>query len=90
MATQTPELIGLAQRTLRDLRLRVAGASGGGPDALREAGYAGAPSRFDAFEQFQAAIDNSLNKMATDHKQEAASLFVHQFQRFEDVPILAA
>ena len=39
MATsEAPELIGLAQRTLRDLRLRVAGASGGGPDALREAG----------------------------------------------------
>jgi len=51
MATsEAPELIGLAQRTLRDLRLRVAGASGGGPDALREAGYAGAPSLFDAFE----------------------------------------
>ena len=37
-STVTPELIGLAQRTLRDLRLRVAGSSGGGPDALREAG----------------------------------------------------
>src|SRR5204863_8553307 len=48
--SQTPELIGLAQRTLRELRLRVAGASGGGPDALREAGYAGAGSLFDAFE----------------------------------------
>jgi hypothetical protein len=47
-------------------------------------------SWFAAFEQFQAAIDDCLNKMATDHKQEAASLFVHQFQRFEDVPILAA
>src|SRR3982750_3754003 len=51
MATsEAPELIGLAQRTLRDLRLRVAGASGGGPDALREAGYAGSASLFDAFE----------------------------------------
>jgi predicted hydrocarbon binding protein len=49
-STATPELIGLAQRTLRELRLRVAGASGGGPDALREAGYAGASSLFDAFE----------------------------------------
>jgi transposase len=45
---------------------------------------------FDSFEQFQAAIDDGLNKMATDHKGEAATLFVHQFQRFEDVPILAA
>jgi hypothetical protein len=45
---------------------------------------------FASFEQFTAAIDESLNKMATDHKQEAATLFVHQFQRFEDVPIPAA
>jgi predicted hydrocarbon binding protein len=48
--SEAPELIGLAQQTLRDLRLRVAGASGGGPDALREAGYAGAASLFDAFQ----------------------------------------
>jgi len=54
--TVTPELIGLAQRTLRDLRLRVAGASGGGPDALREAGYAGAGSLFDAFESWLAEL----------------------------------
>ena len=53
-STAGPELIGLAQRTLRDLRLRVAGASGGGPDALREAGYAGAASLFDAFETWLA------------------------------------
>ena len=45
---------------------------------------------FDSFDRFKAAIDDCLNKMATDHKQEAATLFVHQFQRFEDVPILAA
>jgi transposase len=45
---------------------------------------------FDSFEQFQGAIDDCLNKMATDHKQEAATLFVHHFQQFEDVPILAA
>jgi len=45
---------------------------------------------FDSFDQFKAAIDDCLAKMATDHKQEAASLFTHQFQRFDDVPILAA
>jgi transposase len=45
---------------------------------------------FDSFEQFRGAIDDCLNNMATDHRQEAATLFVHQFQRFEDVPILAA
>lgn len=45
---------------------------------------------FDSFEQFKAAIDDCLNKMATDHRHEAAALFVHRFQRFEDVPVLAA
>src|SRR4051812_21373409 len=45
---------------------------------------------FDSFDQFQAAIDDCLNKMAADHKQDAATLFVHKFQRFEDVPFLAA
>ena len=45
---------------------------------------------FDSFEQFRGAIDDCLDKMATDHKPEAATLFVHQFQRFEDVPILTA
>jgi hypothetical protein len=45
---------------------------------------------FESFEQFRGAIDDCLDKMATDHKPEAATLFVHQFQRFEDVPILAA
>ena len=64
MATsEAPELIGLAQRTLRDLRLRVAGASGGGPDALREAGYAGATSLFDAFETW---LDDRGSRRAED------------------------
>src|SRR3954451_6667059 len=45
---------------------------------------------FDSFEEFKAAIDDCLGKMATDHKQEAATLFVHQFQQFEDVSVLAA
>src|SRR5215475_399111 len=38
---------------------------------------------FDSFEQFQAAIDDCLDKMSTGHKQEAATLFAHHFQRFE-------
>ena len=62
---EAPELIGLAQRTLRDLRLRVAGASGGGPDALREAGYAGATSLFDAFESW-------LNDRGADRAEDLA------------------
>jgi transposase len=45
---------------------------------------------FDSFEQFKAAIDDCLGKMATTHKQDAAALFVHRFQQFEDVSVLAA
>lgn len=45
---------------------------------------------FDSFEQFQGVIDDCLDKVNSDHKQEAATLFVHRFQSFEDVPILAA
>jgi hypothetical protein len=45
---------------------------------------------FHSFEPFRDAIDDCITKMATEHKQEAATFFVHQFQRFEEVPILAA
>jgi len=45
---------------------------------------------FDSFEQFKGAIDDCLRKMATDHKQDAATLFVHRFQQFDDVSALAA
>jgi transposase len=45
---------------------------------------------FDSFDEFRAAIDDCLNKMQSDHKPEAATLFTHKFQRFEDVPLLAA
>jgi predicted hydrocarbon binding protein len=75
-SSAAPELIGLAQRTLRELRLRVAGASGGGPDALREAGYAGAASLFDAFESWLA--DNGSRKaadLAVDEFSERAGEF---------------
>lgn len=67
--SEAPELIGLAQRTLRDLRLRVAGASGGGPDALREAGYAGAGSLFDAFEAW----------LSEDGSKKAEDLAIDEF-----------
>jgi transposase len=45
---------------------------------------------FDSFEQFKGAIDDCLGKMTTVHKQDAATLFVHRFQQFEDVSVLAA
>ena len=47
-------------------------------------------SWFDSFDEFKAAIEDCLGKMATDHKQDAATLFVHHFQQFEDVSVLAA
>jgi transposase len=45
---------------------------------------------FDSFEQFKSAIDDCLGKMATTHKRDAATLFVHRFQQFDDVSVLAA
>jgi len=75
-SSQTPELIGLAQRTLRELRLRVAGASGGGPDALREAGYAGAASLFDAFETWLSERgEPKAEELAIDEFSERAGEF---------------
>jgi len=45
---------------------------------------------YEAFEQFQTAIDACLDNLATTYKDEVATLLVHKFQTFEDVPILAA
>jgi predicted hydrocarbon binding protein len=75
--SQAPELIGLAHRTLRDLRLRVAGASGGGPDALREAGYAGAGSLFDAFDSWlgERASTRAEDLPVDEFSQRAAEFF---------------
>ena len=43
-----------------------------------------------SFEQFQGAIDSCLENLATKHKKDMATLLVHEFQTFENVPILAA
>ena len=77
MATsEAPELIGFAHRTLRDLRLRVAGASGGGPDALREAGYAGAESLFHAFESWVTDSGvHAVKEMPIDEFSERVAEF---------------
>jgi transposase len=45
---------------------------------------------YESFAQFQAAIDACLENLATTYKEEVATLLVHKFQTFEDVPILAA
>lgn len=80
MATsEAPELIGLAHRTLRDLRLRVAAGGGGGPDALREAGYAGADSLFSAFETWlNDSGTESVHDLPVDEFSARAAEF---FQR---------
>lgn len=43
-----------------------------------------------SFEAFQAAIDGCLENLGTTYKDEAATLLVHKFQTFDNVPILAA
>ena len=75
--SEPPELIGFAHRTLRDLRLRVAGANGGGPDALREAGFAGAESLFHAFESWLAdlGIESVKDMPIDDFSSRAAEFF---------------
>jgi transposase len=45
---------------------------------------------YESFDQFRAAIDGCLENLATKYKGEMATLLVHKFQTFEDVPILAA
>lgn len=78
-ASEAPELIGFAHRTLRDLRLRVARVGGGGPDALREAGYAGADSLFNAFETW---LDDSGAEAVEDMPiDEFSSRAAEYFQR---------
>jgi transposase len=47
-------------------------------------------SYYGSFEQFQAAIDRCLDNLSTEYKEEIATLMVHKFQTFEDVPMLAA
>jgi transposase len=45
---------------------------------------------YESFAGFQSAIDHCLDHLPTEYKEEMATLLVHQFQTFEDVPLLAA
>jgi transposase len=45
---------------------------------------------YEAFEQFTTAIDECLDNLPTKHKGEMETLLAHNFQTFEDVPLLAA
>jgi transposase len=45
---------------------------------------------YASFEQFQVGIDGGLDKLSTIYKEDVATLLVHKFQTFKDVPILAA
>jgi transposase len=44
---------------------------------------------YEAFEQFTTAIDECLDNLPTKHKGETETLLTHNFQTFEDVPLLA-
>jgi transposase len=45
---------------------------------------------YESFEQFQAAIDGCLDDLTIQYKEQMATLLVHKFPTFEDVPLLAA
>jgi predicted hydrocarbon binding protein len=77
--SEAPELIGFAHRTLRSLRMRVAASGAGGPDALREAGFAGAESLFNAFETWLSELGvKSVKDMPIEEFSSRAAEF---FQR---------
>ncbi len=45
---------------------------------------------YESVEGFRTAIDHCLEGLPTTYRKEMESLMVHQFQTFEDVPLLAA
>jgi transposase len=45
---------------------------------------------YEDFARFTAAIDQCLSDLPTVHKGEMDTLLTHEFQMFEDVPLLAA
>jgi transposase len=45
---------------------------------------------YEDFARFTAAIDQCLDGLSTVHKREMESLMTHNFQTFENVPLLAA
>ena len=45
---------------------------------------------YEDFARFTAAIDQCLGELSTVHKGEMVTLMTHQFQTFENVPLLAA
>jgi transposase len=45
---------------------------------------------YNTFSDFCAAIDDCLNKTATDHRDQLASLMTHNFQTFDPASFLAA
>jgi transposase len=45
---------------------------------------------YEKFDQFTAGIDQGLDELTTKYKGEMDTLLTHNFQLFQDVPILAA
>lgn len=45
---------------------------------------------YKTYEEFQAAIDQCLEELATKHKQAIDQLITHRFQTFTNVPFLTA
>src|SRR6476619_4875777 len=43
---------------------------------------------YEKFDQFTAGIDSCLDDLTTKYKGDMDTLLTHNFQRFEDVPIL--
>ena len=71
--TQTRQLIGIAIPTLKELRAGTLAGGSDAVDALREAGFAGGPAVYDAFEQWLGETSTS------QEAQSASDLTIEEF-----------
>jgi predicted hydrocarbon binding protein len=70
--TAARQLIGIAIPTLKELRAATLAGGGDAVDALREAGFAGGPAVYEAFEQW-------LGEASTAEPHSASELTIEEF-----------
>ncbi len=95
------QLIGIAIPTLKELRAATLAGAGDAVDALREAGFAGGPAVYDAFEQWlsetgEADAPHSATELTIDEFGDRAAQYfrdagwgVVEFETMEDEGVAA-
>src|SRR5260221_13368060 len=99
--TAARQLIGIAIPTLKDLRAATLAGGGDAVDALREAGFAGGPAVYDAFEQWLAetggaGAPHSATELTIDEFGDRAARYFRdagwgavEFETMEDEGVAA-